>query len=231
MFNIKCFPLAEPVCQCDSEQCLKLVGASDEVCTAKDPGAKYKCGSCECDQNEGPSCQCTKGGDGGEDERKKCKANEGDSQECSGHGVCKCGACLCHPDWVEPHCACPKAGIDCGHGKHFCSDGGETQCRCNDGWKMDGAGKCSCSLEDKSACRPPQPDGGGWAVDYCSGPDRGNCECNECVCKDGFKGKFCQQEKNSKERTCESMAPCILLDIYGRNETILEKHKEVSCEL
>ena len=222
VFYINYFPLAEPQCECDSKYCGSVVYADNKVCRKNDAGAKYKCGSCQCSDHEGPLCQCQAGGVGGADEREKCKA-VGESQECSGHGRCQCGTCQCDPGWLGKYCTCRKADIeDCGRGDHICSPGGQTQCQCQAGWALDGSGRCSCSLEERDQCRPGLGggEGAGETEKYCSG--RGTCTCNKCQCNQGFQGKYCQVETkvNAKERTCKSMAPCILKVIYGENETV-----------
>ena len=240
------FPLAEPVCKCDSVQCNDLLELADDevlekhaLCRAgQDENAKYQCGSCECSENVGPTCQCKEGGGGGgQDERKKCLA-VGDSQECSGHGVCECGTCLCHSGWVGKHCTCDKADIDCGdHGEHWCNQG-QTACRCKEGWTTDsfaGPGQCSCPPPQyRDNCRPTTGKDEAQVFKYeeCSGADQGTCQCNKCKCKEGFSGQYCQVDTrvNAKERTCDSMAPCILSRIYGNNQSISEEYREVRAQ-
>ena len=185
----------------------------------------------------GPRCQCKKGGGGGEEEeREQCRA-VGDSQECSGHGDCQCGKCDCHSGWVGKHCACDKSNIDCGdHGEHDCKQG-QTVCSCKDGWTTDsfaGPGQCSCPPpEDNDNCRPAgRDDPRDFQYPECGGADQGTCQCNKCNCKDGFSGQYCQVDTrlSAKERTCDSMAPCILSNIYGNNQSISEEYREVRAE-
>lgn len=216
---IKYFPPSDPVCQCDSGQCQALLpGQYDQVCSAYgDRNARYECGSCECEVNTGDRCQCQQDGGGGEDEKEKCKADPGDRQECSGHGDCHCGTCVCNSGWVGEHCSCPTEDVPCARGEHVCVEG-RTECECEDGWSGE---SCECDEQDKSGCSLS------GSTELCSG--HGECRCNECRCSQGFQGTFCQVDTSidSRERTCDTMEPCILHVLFGNNESIAEEHRQV----
>lgn len=122
------------------------------------------------------------------------------ASNCSSHGTCWQGRCLCNPgyegyDCSQPsQCDCSSRGV-CAHGRCFCDPG-------FDGERCELAARClnSCSghgqcMHGRCACAAgytgldcselvPCPLG-------CSG--RGICVSGGCLCMDGFLGEGCER--------------------------------------
>ena len=124
------------------------------------------------------------------------------------------------------HCACSTADVLCLRGEHVCTAEGRAECRCEEGWSGE---ECDCDEQGKSGCHPPRQEGEGGSPELCSGAEQGECQCNECRCKEGFEGAFCQVNTNldTRDTTCQTMAPCILYRIYGQNMSIAKDLREV----
>ncbi|KAK0051511.1 N-acetylglucosamine-1-phosphodiester alpha-N-acetylglucosaminidase [Biomphalaria pfeifferi] len=101
-------------------------------------------------------------------------------KDCSGHGSCDIGTCLCQGHWSGPGCetlTCPNSCSS--HGQ--CTEDG---CQCDPGWL---GINCSLTCQD------------GWYGDKCSLP----CLCEngascspitgDCLCLPGYTGKNCQE--------------------------------------
>lgn len=102
--------------------------------------------------------------------------------DCSGHGTCQGGKCLCNTNWAGHACDHLKCTDDCSnHG--ICSGDG---CLCSGGWMGDNCntscpagyyGKnclqnCSCATSSIDSCDP---------ID------------GHCTCQPGFTGMFCEK--------------------------------------
>ena len=216
------------MCECDGSECR---GDDNSVCNRLDSQAVNTCGSCVCDQMVGETCQCSKGGGGG-GALEECQAPS-DDRECSGQGNCQCGQCQCNKGWVGEYCECSKGSLDCGQqerrdlglpadrGQHVCNNG-TTECQCRADWSGPALQPaCACSSHT-DRCRV-----GGSSEEDCSG--RGKCQCNKCQCEQGFSGSFCQLDlsKDLEQDTCDRMAPCVLHQIYGTNQSVPADKREV----
>ena len=93
---------------------------------------------------------------------------------CTGHGMCDGGECLCHLDWVGKACELPAlCPANCsGHG--LCQ---HSQCFCDPGFNG-----TSCAIY--SGCLP------GNGMPDCHG--RGECQHGQCFCTHGFDGDACE---------------------------------------
>ena len=57
--------------------------------------------------------------------------------------------------------------------------------------------------------------------------NQGTCQCGECVCKEGFEGKYCQKFTND-DNYCKPLLPCVIYKAYsvmGQTQG-LQKYKD-----
>ncbi|TRY86791.1 hypothetical protein DNTS_022597 [Danionella cerebrum] len=124
-------------------------------------------------------------------------------EDCSGHGHCTEGQCVCQQGWSEPDCANLTCQGACGeHG--ICTDNG---CVCDAGWM---GSNCS------QACVRGSYGDGCNQICVCS--NGGWCDPvhGRCTCPAGFHGDSCEHEcplgffgLNCKQPCkCQNMCPC-----------------------
>ncbi|KAK1794964.1 hypothetical protein P4O66_010161 [Electrophorus voltai] len=103
-------------------------------------------------------------------------------EDCSQHGACVDGQCVCHPGWAGPTCANLMCQLPaCGdHG--ICTPDG---CVCDAGWM--GA---NCSQECTEGFY------GDGCNQSCTCVNGGSCDSvhGRCTCPAGFQGDSCEQE-------------------------------------
>ena len=182
-----------PVCEC--EDCGDDRNPINPCNQNGDPQAKLVCGSCQCVNNQGDTCQCSKESGVKLDELiERCQTGPG-NEECSGQGSCHCGICKCFPGFFGKYCGCEKGNTNCGdaegRGVPQCKQKksertGQKSCKCHEGWKGE---TCNCSSK----------------TDQCEDPitnkacnDNGTCNCNQCQC-DYNEGYYCQRQKDFRK--------------------------------
>lgn len=126
---------------------------------------------------------------------------------CSGHGFCADGTCICKKGWKGTDCATMDQDAlqclpDCsGHGTF---DLDTQTCTCESKWSGDDCSKELCDLDcgqhgrcegDACACDPE------WGGDYCNTKlcdsrcnEHGQCKNGTCLCVTGWNGKHCTIE-------------------------------------
>ena len=135
---------------------------------------------------------------------------------CTGHGMCDGGECLCHLDWVGKACELPAlCPANCsGHG--LCQ---HSQCFCDPGFNG-----TSCAIY--SGCLP------GNGMPDCHG--RGECQHGQCFCTHGFDGDACEIDEEEvrgfffflflHREFCESTVEFFLI-LLQRKNLLLKKFK------
>lgn len=132
-----------------------------------------------------------------------CVGSRRCESDCSGHGLCENGLCLCEDGWTGTTCEALKCASVCGpHG--VCTHKG---CVCDAGWTGD-----NCSHE----CLP------GFFGDGCNQ----TCSCingascdpvhGRCTCPPGFHGNSCENvcplgvfgPSCSEQCRCDDFCPC-----------------------
>lgn len=125
-------------------------------------------------------------------------------EDCSGHGRCVEGVCVCRQGWKAPDCAnltCQDAA--CGdHG--ICTEGG---CVCDSGWRG-----LNCSQVCESGFY------GDGCNQTCACANGGSCDPvhGRCTCPAGFHGDLCTQAcpigfyglNCEQPCQCQDMCPC-----------------------
>ena len=97
--------------------------------------------------------------------------------DCSGHGDCVNGKCVCDFDY---------SGVDCGNGGHLKVEIFGPRCKnnCSNNGLCDG-GKCLCNLEwTGESCEQRL-----YCANNCSG--HGLCHNGNCFCDPGYNGTSC----------------------------------------
>lgn len=123
------------------------------------------------------------------------------ARECNYHGTYQCGVCKCDDGFLGRFC-------ECGSNTPLASgDIDDSTCReTNTSTICSGRGTCTCG-----ECKCNERDNPDELVSgkfcectnflcdrhnglLCSGPDHGECVCNECSCKSGWTGDSCNCE-------------------------------------
>ncbi|XP_073781326.1 N-acetylglucosamine-1-phosphodiester alpha-N-acetylglucosaminidase isoform X1 [Danio rerio] len=124
-------------------------------------------------------------------------------EDCSGHGRCVEGQCVCQHGWSTPGCANLTCQAECGeHG--ICTENG---CVCDAGWMgLYCSQVCTAGLY------------GDGCNQTCTCANGGSCDPvhGRCTCPAGFHGDSCEREcpigfygLNCKQLCqCQDMCPC-----------------------
>ncbi|KAG0719189.1 Integrin beta-PS [Chionoecetes opilio] len=135
------------------------------------------------------------------------------SEECSFHGAYQCGECVCDAGYQGRQCECEARDL-WGQG-----EGGEDSCRkSNASAVCSGRGSCHCGFcmcHERS--NPNEIISGAFCEctnfvcardngQMCSGPERGECECDRCRCRPGWTGDTCN---------CEASTDNCINPVYG----------------
>ena len=194
-----------------------------------EPG--YGAGSCVCDADwQGDKCQIP------QCPRSIPRATGGTRpRPCGGltQGVCQKSVCFCRAGFSPPDCATPECPNDCsGHG--VCRSFDETpRCACDAGFDGDdcsklacaeptcnGHGKCisarchcdnnffgsTCAIDRTNTTTASAAETTCSKLKQWSG--HGDCDPDreQCVCDEGFVGKFCQKKECLKD--CSGRGTC-----------------------
>ncbi|OQR79684.1 teneurin-3-like [Tropilaelaps mercedesae] len=128
--------------------------------------------------------------------------------DCSGHGVCLSGQCVCKKGWKSADCSQPDEEAlrclpDCsGHGRF---DVELQRCVCDVPWSGPDCAAEQCALDcgERGRCRGGQCEClEGWAGPKCGqrlcdprcAQPHGQCRNGSCVCATGWNGKHCTME-------------------------------------
>ncbi|XP_065341680.1 integrin beta-PS-like, partial [Cloeon dipterum] len=136
---------------------------------------------------------------------------------CSNHGDLKCGACQCHENFGGPNCGCnitetykEENNSVCERNGEICSSRGECKCGaclCSNPMRYSGQ-FCHC---DNKKCA----DGPNGKV--CSGPTQGRCDCEGCVCFEGWKSK---PDCSCSDNTSSCVPPTGGLECSGHGDCV-----------
>lgn len=181
-------------CECE---CEKKINEISPKCNS---AGSLQCGVCKCNKGSyGDFCGCN--GTSTDKDFIKCRANQNDTIDCSGNGVCRCGICEC-VDSSGEFCqyddkACPALnGLVCAdHG--ICRMG---KCQCRSPWSKD---DCSCDTSNTDCIAP-------YSNEVCSG--HGTCECGKCTCDkikkdkdERYTGTYCDSCEDCGEKRCKDL--------------------------
>ncbi|KAL5270608.1 hypothetical protein ACHWQZ_G001345 [Mnemiopsis leidyi] len=210
-------------CDCDCYDNVPVSGP--DVCS--NHGSRV-CGPCECrDPYFGDDCECSPRYQKSDE---LCKSDPNSNMYCSQQGRCECGKCVCRhpatPPGVETpyirygefcECSnyeCPKGG----NGK-ICSGLGNCHCgECICDQTEHGVPKiattegeaCDCELASDK-CYNPDPDPELETGHLpCSGPEQGECQCNRCICKPNYRGRYCEECIFCGPLQCSTHIDCVL---------------------
>ncbi|CAC5374275.1 NAGPA [Mytilus coruscus] len=103
--------------------------------------------------------------------------------DCSGHGTCKDGKCLCNTNWGGSACDHLSCQNHCSHHGTCTNDG----CTCEAGWMGDNCNtSCSQGYYGKNCVQQCS----------CSHGSTGTCDAvnGKCDCQPGFTGQLCENE-------------------------------------
>lgn len=198
-----------------------IATASDSTVRASPlPGCPTGCsGHGTCLQEGLGGCECDAGYTGTTCSDFCPTAEEG--FDCSGHGDCIHGSCLCLAGWVGARC--DRHGCCSGHGTCNTDD---ASCWCDHGWTgaecsielmcpdqtCSGHGVCS---HGSCMCGP------GYSGVSCEDPvrsclelcgDHGTCDVNthQCVCGDGWTGPLCTVAPRNCPNECSGNGHCFV---------------------
>lgn len=162
--------------KCIQGKCFCFKGFQGPSCQSAD-----SCASC--------SCPCVMG---------RCLCDQKLIQqacpfECSKHGNCVGGKCVCFEEWTGEHCQvqvvvdnqkfCLSGGVECSeHGE--CVHG---RCKCLDGFEGDFCEKASCKS--------------------CTLPNH-QCIDGKCVCAAGYTGDSCTSSNSCTSKDCGEFGTC-----------------------
>ncbi|KAJ0181644.1 hypothetical protein K1T71_002366 [Dendrolimus kikuchii] len=174
----------------------------------------YQCGVCKCNTGSyGDDCGCS-GTFSAAEYFNKCRANQNDTNLCSGRGICRCGKCEECPGFSGEFCqydntACPQYNDKLCAGNGKCALG---KCQCGNSWTKD---DCSCSLTNDNCIAP-------YSSEICSG--HGTCKCGECICDkikedkdERYAGNFCDSCDDCAEKRCKELEDYVFC--YYMNNT------------
>ncbi|XP_024232109.1 integrin beta-7-like isoform X4 [Oncorhynchus tshawytscha] len=183
----------ETLCDCDCQD-------SEEQSSQCHGNGTFHCGICSCDSGHtGQRCECETQPDKDtslalETLCSPAQTNSTGTPQCSGHGSCVCGQCICWGQHRGQHCQCDD--ISCNrHNNMICGGNGRCDCGNCECFHNYTGPACECStLTDQ--CQTSN-DG------ICS--HRGQCECNECHCHPGFFGSHCTKPL----APCDAYRACV----------------------
>ncbi|XP_074046048.1 integrin beta-2 isoform X2 [Macrotis lagotis] len=138
-----------------------------------------------------PLCQCD------------CEGERLGRQHCDNKGFVECGICRCDQGYTGKSCECQSQGksnqeleVSCrkDNSSVLCSGLGECLC-----------GSCTCYVSDipkkqiyGKFCECDNVNCERYEGQVCGGPERGDCDCGTCQCKDKYEGSACQCEKSTR---------------------------------
>ncbi|XP_050418203.1 integrin beta-1 isoform X1 [Patella vulgata] len=124
---------------------------------------------------------------------------ERNSPKCfGGNGTYECGVCTCNPGRYGKECECDASKVSDEESDKKCIKPNSTM-------PCSGRGECVCGVCD---CYPRTANSAqkfsgtycecdDYSCDYfdgliCGGPERGTCDCGNCVCQPSFDGPACE---------------------------------------
>uniref|UniRef100_A0A667WYV0 Integrin beta n=1 Tax=Myripristis murdjan TaxID=586833 RepID=A0A667WYV0_9TELE len=203
--------LLSPICGCS---CQKDKVPHSPSCSHGN--GTLECGACRCKEGRvGTFCECNQVESGEAVDSYLCHRDNA-SEQCSGHGQCVCGKCVCDKSSKKPNQAY--------YGQYCeCSD---FNCDQYQGLQCGGGGKCVCGVCEclpgfsGRACECP------LSVESCLSHDgqvcagRGVCHCGTCICQDPrYQGPTCD--------LCPSCPSCILCRAFS--QSLNPKECETRC--
>uniref|UniRef100_A0A667X121 Integrin beta n=1 Tax=Myripristis murdjan TaxID=586833 RepID=A0A667X121_9TELE len=210
--------LLSPICGCS---CQKDKVPHSPSCSHGN--GTLECGACRCKEGRvGTFCECNQVESGEAVDSYLCHRDNA-SEQCSGHGQCVCGKCVCDKSSKKPnqayygqYCECSDfncdqyQGLQCG-GQGRCVCG---VCECLPGFS---GRACECPLSVESCL---SHDG-----QVCAG--RGVCHCGTCICQDPrYQGPTCDLCPSCPS-VCTVHRECILCRAFS--QSLNPKECETRC--